>query len=128
MKRKCLAQFADVFAGRINALAPRLDDCRPDHFANVELAREMRAERVAFVASDLFALLVAAGVHAILEQRAENLWTYMRPIFRGRFAKAVCFGALELNRIDDGKQSAVEILNVDESTTTRFSSGRHLAK
>ena len=88
----------------------------------------MCAERVAFVASDLFALLVAAGVHAILEQRAENLWTYMRPILRGRFAKAVCFGALELNRIDHGKQSAVEILNVDESTARRFSSGRHLAK
>src|SRR5439155_683681 len=91
---KRFTQFTDVLSRGVDALAPRPNNCRPDHFANVELARKMRAERVAFIASDLFALLVAAGVHAILEQRAENLWTYMRPIFRGRFAKAVCFGAL----------------------------------
>ena len=88
----------------------------------------MRAECVAFVASHLFALLVTAGVHAILEQRAEDFRTHVRPIFRRRFAKAICFGALEFNWIDDGKQSAVEMLNVDESTTTRFSRGRHLAE
>jgi hypothetical protein len=39
-----------------------------------------------------------------LEQRAENLWTYMRPIFRRRFAKAVCFGALEFNWIGHGSR------------------------
>src|SRR5439155_24433004 len=125
---KRFTQFTDVLSRGVDALAPRPNNCRPDHFANVELARKMRAERVAFIASHLFALLVAAGVHAILEQRAENLWAYMRPIFRGRFAKAVCFGALELNRIDHGKQSAVEILNVDESTARRLALGRHQAK
>src|SRR5207244_11099209 len=90
---KRLAQIADVLTSGIDAPSPRPDDRRADDFADIELAGEMRAERVAFVASHLFALLVAAGVHAILEQRAENLWTYMRPIFRRRFAKAVCFGA-----------------------------------
>src|SRR5437773_7369129 len=107
---------------------PWLDDCRADDFADIELAREMRAECVAFVASHLFALLVTAGVHAILEQRAEDFRTHVGPIFRSRFAKAVCFGALEVNWIDDGKQSSIEILNVDESTASRFSRGRHLAK
>jgi len=57
----------------------------------------MRAECVAFVASHLFALLVTAGVHAILEQRAEDFRPHVRPIFRRRFAKAIWFSALELN-------------------------------
>src|SRR5439155_5322103 len=125
---KRFTQFTDVLSRGVDALAPRPNNCRPDHFANVELARKMRAERVAFIASDLFALLVAAGVHAILEQRAENLWTYMRPIFRGRFAKAVCFGALELNWIDDGKQSSIEILNALVASARCWFFARHLAK
>src|SRR5207247_9943603 len=102
---------------RSDALAPRPNECRPDDFANIELAREMRAERM-----PLFL------VHAVLEERSEDFRTHVRPIFRSRFAKAICFGALEFNRLNNSEQAAIKILNALVAPARRRFFARHLAK
>ena len=72
---KRLAQFPDVLARGIDPLAPLPDDCWTDDFANVELAREVCAVRVALITAAFL-----ASVHAVLKQRAENFRPHLAPI------------------------------------------------
>src|SRR5207248_3369486 len=115
---KCFAQFADVFACGIDALTPRPDDCRSDHFANVELAREMRTE-----------CMTLFLVHTVLKQRPEYFRTHFAPVVESSgFMQAIRLRPLQFNWIDFQKQSAVKVLNVLETPATRGFLTLHLTK
>ncbi len=66
---KRLTQLTNVLPSGVDSLAPWLNDCRTDHFANVEFTCEVTSESVTLLL-----------IHAVLEERAENFRAHFAPI------------------------------------------------
>ena len=112
------AEFADVLSRGFDALAPRADDGGADDFLDVELAGEVGAEGVA-----------RFGVHAVLEEGAEDFGLHLRPVVGERgVVQGVCFGVLQLDGIDGGEEAAIEVIDPGITPAARGLGGGHLAE